>query len=96
MYQYFVLRCKYDYDEKIGGKLNFSQLVRKGSPEKLRPKQIHPIVIISCFGAEPVWNSLAEMPSGSNTAENQTMLSSIVKTILHCTSLVPTAGKELY
>ena len=64
--------------------------------EPLRPKQIHPIIIISCFGAEPVWNSLAEMPSGSNTAENQSMLSSIVKTVLHCTPLVPVAGTGLY
>ena len=98
-FQYFVLRCKYDYDEKIGGKLNLSQLVRKRSPEKLRPKQIHPIVTISHFpwvGAEPVWNSLIEMPSGSNTAENQTMLSPIVKTILHYISLVPIAGEGLY
>ena len=67
--------------------------------EPLRPKQIHPIVIISYFpwvGVEPVWNSLIEMQSGSNTAENQTTLSSIVKTILHCTSLVPIAGEGLY
>ena len=65
--------------------------------EPLRPKQIHPIVIISYFGAELVWNSFAEMSSGSNnTAENQTMLSSIVNTILHCTSLVPIAGEGLY
>ena len=72
------------------------RLILPPKMEPLRPKQIHPNVIISCFGAEPVWNSLAEMPSGSNTAENQTMLSSIVKTVLHCTPLVPVAGTGLY
>ena len=72
------------------------KLILPPKMEPLRPKQIHPIVIISYFGAESVWNSLAEMPSGSNTAENQTMLSPIVKTILHYISLVPIAGEGLY